>query len=133
MTPLAVLPLLLLAACGATEDALDPGAAAPTSELSVAYDAGDGSAPVTWTLVCGDPVSGGHPDAAAACAHLQGLDEPFAPLAADLICTEIYGGPQAARVTGRWAGEQVDLALARANGCAISQWEGLVPLVPATT
>ena len=133
MTPLLLLPLLLLAACGASEDALDPGAAPPTSELTVAYDAGDGSAAATWTLVCGDPVSGSHPDAAAACAHLQELDEPFAPLAPDLACTEIYGGPQTARVTGRWAGEPVDLELARSNGCFISQWDGLVPLVPAGT
>lgn len=130
MKVLLLVPLLLLAACGASEDALDPGAAPPSSGLSVAYDAGDGSAPVTWTLVCGDPVSGSHPDAEAACAHLQELDAPLAPLPADMICTEQYGGPQTARVTGRWAGEPVDLALARSNGCFISQWDGLVPLVP---
>lgn len=133
MTPLVLLPLLLLVACGASEDALDTGVAAAASELSVAYDAGDGSAPVTWTLICDDPVSGSHPDAAATCAHLQELDEPFAPLPADQICTEQYGGPQTARVTGRWAGEPVDLELSRSNGCSISQWEGLVPLVPPGT
>lgn len=133
MTPLLLLPLLLLAACGASEDALDPGAAPPALELSVAYDAGDGSAPVTWTLVCGDPARGTHPDAEAACAHLQELEEPFAPLPADRVCTEQYGGPQTARVTGRWDGEPVDLELTRSNGCSISQWEGLVPLVPAAT
>lgn len=133
MKPLLVLPLLLLAACGASQDALDGAPGASASELSVAYDAGDGAAPVTWTLVCADPASGSHPDAAAACAHLQELAEPFAPLARDLVCTEIYGGPQTARVTGRWAGAPVDLELSRSNGCFISQWEGLVPLVPRGT
>lgn len=132
MKPLLLLPLLLLAACGASEDALDTGTTPASSELSVAYDVADGSAPVTWTLVCGDPVSGSHPDAAAACAHLQELDEPFAPLPTDQMCTEQYGGPQTARVTGQWDGEPVDLELSRSNGCFISQWEGLVPLVPGT-
>lgn len=133
MTPLMLLPLLLLAACSSPTDALDAGAAPPTSELSVAYDAGDGSTPTTWTLVCGDPVNGTHPDPEAACAHLQALEEPFSALPPDMICTEQYGGPQTARVTGRWGGQPVDLELARTNGCYISQWEGLVPLVPRGT
>lgn len=130
MKSLLLVPLLLLTACGASEDALDTGAAPPPSELSVAYDAGDGSASVTWTLVCGAPVSGTHPEAEAACAHLQELEAPLAPLPPDMICTEQYGGPQTARVTGRWAGEPVDLELTRSNGCSISQWDGLVPLAP---
>lgn len=132
MKPILIVPLLLLTACGATEDALDTGAPPPAAELSVAYDAGDGSATTPWTLGCGNPVSGTHPDPVAACAHLQALDEPFAPLPADQMCTEQYGGPQTARVTGQWADEPVELGLSRTNGCAISQWEGLVPLVPVT-
>ena len=56
----------------------------------------------------------------------------FAPLPAEQMCTEQYGGPQTARVSGTWAGDPVDLTLARSDGCHISQWEGLVPLVPIT-
>jgi len=82
------------------------------------------------TLTCTDPVSGDVPDPAAACAHLRQEAEPFAPLAPDLVCTEQYGGPQTARVTGRWAGADVDLQLSRSNGCRISQWDRLGPLLP---
>jgi hypothetical protein len=75
-------------------------------------------------------VEGDLPDAEAACAHLDGLDEPFAPIPADAVCTEQYGGPQTAHVTGLWRGEPVDLELSRVNGCTISQWDRLGPLLP---
>ena len=48
-----------------------------------------------------------------------------------MACTEQYGGPQTAHVVGRWSGEPVDLELSRVDGCRISQWDALVPLVPA--
>lgn len=146
MRLLLVLPLLLLAACGSSgsRDALP--ATAPTSDslgtggisradndLAVEYDAGDGSGPVPWTLTCVGFVEGSHPQAEQACEHLDGMEQPFAPLPADQICTEQFGGPQTARVTGLWRGEPVDLALSRSNGCFISQWDALVPLVPAAS
>jgi hypothetical protein len=81
-------------------------------------------------------VEGSHPNAAAACSHLQGLEEPFAPIPDDVFCTEQYGGPETAHVTGVWGGEPVDLELYRTNGCTISQWAALgpllaIPVVPA--
>jgi len=128
-----LLPLLLLAACAddarpGSGDALVSG----LGDLVVEQDAGDGSAPQRWTLVCAEDgtASGDHPDAAAACAHLADLDAPFAPLGDDLMCTQQYGGPQTARVTGTWRGEPVDLELSRVDGCRISQWDGLGPLLP---
>jgi hypothetical protein len=83
----------------------------------------------TWTLTC-DPPGGDHPSAAAACGALAGVRDPFAPLPADVLCTEVYGGPQTARVTGTYRGAPVDLALSRTDGCRISQWERLGPLLP---
>lgn len=150
MRPVLLLPLLLLAACGSTtadgSAAPDPSATTGSDSLAagggisradndlvVEYDAGDGSPPQTWTLTCVGFVDGDHPEAEAACAHLKSLEAPFTPVPDDAICTEQYGGPQTARVDGLWAGEPVDLALSRTNGCTISQWEGLVPLVPAAT
>jgi hypothetical protein len=135
-----LVPLLLLTACASGSEP-DDGAAAPASSSStsssspddalvVELDRGDGGEPEHYTLSCTDPVAGDLPDAAAACVHLQGLADPFAPLAADLICTEQFGGPQTARVSGRWAGADVDLRLARTNGCQISQWDRLGPLLP---
>jgi hypothetical protein len=132
--------VLLLAACADTGDQggdqLVPSGG-PLGDLVVEQDAGDGSPPQRWTLVCADPDSsavaddgGDHPAAAAACTHLRGLDEPFAPLPDDRMCTQQYGGPQTAHVTGTWRGDPVDLRLSRADGCLIAQWDGLGPLLP---
>jgi hypothetical protein len=142
--PLA-LPLLaslaVLAACASPSD--DDGAAGGSSDpsagggipqagndLLVYVDRGDGTPAEDWTLTCAALVEGSHPEAEAACAHLAGLDDPFAPLPDDVVCTEQFGGPQTARVTGRWSGEPVDLELSRSNGCLIAQWASLGPLLP---
>jgi hypothetical protein len=93
-------------------------------------DRGDGTPAEDWTLACVGVVEGTHPEAEAACAHLTGLDDPFAPLPDDAVCAEQFGGPQTARVTGRWNGKPVDLELSRANGCVIAQWDSLGPLLP---
>lgn len=145
-----VLPLLLLTACGSTTAggaaAPDPSSAATDdslaaggdiqragNDLAVQVDRGDGSPADSWTLTCAGVVEGSHPEARATCAHLTSLDEPFAPLPADVLCTQVYGGPQTARVTGVWGGQPVDLQLSRSDGCRIAQWDGLVPLVPAAS
>ena len=70
--------------------------------------------------------------AQAAFDHLAGLERPFAPLPEDVVCSQQYGGPETARVLGRWGGEPVELDLSRVDGCRIAQWDSLVPVVPAT-
>ena len=111
-------------------------------DLVVVIDRGNGAPSERYTLTCagdsaGDSASdsggapgGDHPDASAACAHLQSLAEPFAPIPADAVCTEQYGGPQIAHVTGTWRGQPVDLRLSRVDGCRIAQWDQLGPLLP---
>jgi hypothetical protein len=140
MRALLLLAAVLLAGCAAgAPPAGSPGGAAggPVSDgparldaLTVQIDRGDGTPAQHWTLVCGGPVQGDHPDAAAACAHLAALEDPFAPVPDDAVCTEVYGGPQTAHVTGRWRGLPVDLRLSRVNGCFIAQWDRLGPLLP---
>ncbi|MET0763971.1 MAG: SSI family serine proteinase inhibitor [Blastococcus sp.] len=140
MRLLLLLALLSLTACaspgggGAAAPTSDPAAGGGTTQadndLQVTYDLGDGTEPQTWALSCLGGGSGSHPDAAAACAHLQTLEDPFAPIPADAVCTEQFGGPQTAHLIGRWAGESVDLHLSRVDGCHMSQWDALVPLVP---
>ena len=136
-----IMGLLLLVLAGCAEPAGD-GAAGTTASPSVSDDSpadddllieldrGRGDEPERYTLVCADPPQGDHPDATAACAHLETLDAPFAALPADMVCTEQYGGPETARITGRCAGETVDLELSRIDGCRISQWESLGPVLP---
>ncbi len=136
-----VLLLLLLAVAGCAEpagsgsgNAASPDSsasdAAAANELMIVLDRGDGTAPERYTVTCGEAPDGDHDDAAAACAHLEGLDEPFAPLPTDMACTEQYGGPETARISGRWHAEDVDLELSRTDGCRISQWDSLGPLLP---
>ncbi len=122
-----------LAACGtaaggSSDASTSPGAA--ERNLVVEYSAGDGTPAQRWTLVCGDEAQGEHPEPAAACARVLRMDDPFEAPPADQVCTEQYGGPETARITGTWEGEEVDLDLARTDGCGISRWDALVPLVP---
>ncbi|MGY1701948.1 SSI family serine proteinase inhibitor [Geodermatophilus sp. SYSU D00766] len=131
--PLVLAAALLAAGCADRGSGpTGPGAATrpPADELLVEVDPGDGAAAARYTLTCGDAPGGDHPDPAAACAHLAGLEDPFAPLPDDLACTEVYGGPQTARVTGTWGGVPVDLDLSRTDGCRIAQWDALGPLLP---
>ena len=142
MRLLLLLPLTMLLACGAPADDLgaEPGAdtlagggaiSQPENDLQISIDRGDGVAPESYTLVCAGNVEGTHPRAEQACAHLAGLEAPFAPIPDDAMCTQQYGGPETATVTGRWAGEPVEVALSRTDGCRISQWASLGPLLEA--
>jgi hypothetical protein len=125
--------LVLLTATAATACGGEDGPTASTgTRLVVAVDPGDGSSSSTWTLRC-DPAGGDHPDPTDACAWLAsvaGLEpDPFDPVAPDLACTEIYGGPQTAAVTGTLEGQQVDAAFSRQDGCEIARWDTALPLL----
>jgi hypothetical protein len=130
--PVLVLALLTLAACAARPAGSGAGETSSSvdDDLVVELDRGDGSAVQRWTLICGDQAEGTHPAAQEACDHLRGMDDPFAPIPDDTICTQQYGGPQTASVTGRWAGRPVDLVLSRVDGCTVAQWDSLGPLLP---
>ncbi len=100
---------------------------------------------VTWTLRC-DPARGTLARPARACARLAaGGAKLFAPLPQNAVCTEIYGGPQKARVVGVVDGKRVwstftrterlpdrplaaHLALARASGRRHELTTGLVTI-----
>jgi hypothetical protein len=122
------------AAGAATGEAGDPAAGGGITQadfdLQLTVDRGAGTAPDEWTLTCAGLVEGSHPDPDAACRHLSGLSDPFAPVDDLAVCTQQYGGPQTAHVEGRWAGEPVDVQLSRTNGCLIAQWDSLGPLLP---
>lgn len=45
-------------------------------------------------------------------------------------CTEIYGGPDTAAVSGTVGGRRVDRRFARDDGCAISDWDRAQALLP---
>lgn len=89
-----------------------------------------------YELECGKPASGTHPSAQAACDRLEELaregKDPFAPVPEDQMCTQQFGGPATARVTGTWQGRRVDATFSRGNGCEISRWQTMEPVLPNT-
>lgn len=126
-----LLPLALgaaLAACAAGS----AGTARPTA-LTVAYwpDGARLEAPTVWTLRC-DPPRGTLPRPARACRRLEeGGARLLAPVPPGAVCTQVYGGPDRARVTGTVLGRRVWVSFSRTDGCQISRWDALSPwLVP---
>lgn len=98
------------------------------ADLTVVVGATGEGATTTYTLTC-EPVGGDHPDAEAACAAIAaGGLAAFEPTPMDVACTEQWGGPQTATVTGTVDGETVNAEFSRTNGCEISRWAALEPL-----
>jgi hypothetical protein len=75
-----------------------------------------------WTLRCGAAVGGTLPHRSAACRKLARLNRPFAPVPSDVACSEIFGGPQVALVTGTFRGHRVRARFNRRDGCEIERW-----------
>ena len=136
---LALLGGQLLAGCGSGDDSASVGdeisIAQTDLEISVWPEGKDAGDPERYTLTCPEP-SGTHPDPVAACQAMAQLNAAdFEPVPPDAICTEIYGGPQQARLEGTFAGGQdvipVALDLSRQNGCQIDLWDRFAAIVPA--
>jgi hypothetical protein len=89
-------------------------------------------ASATVNLRC-DPPGGDVPDPAAVCAALDGGPDPFAAPRDDVACTEVYGGPEEAEVTGTHRGRPVSLRLTRTNGCEIERWDAIVGALGGST
>jgi Subtilisin inhibitor-like len=108
------------------------GTSAGTS-LRITYweDSANASSSVTWTLRC-DPARGTLARPARACTRLAtGGPKLFTPLPPNAVCTEIYGGPQKARVVGVVDGKRVWSTFTRTDGCQIGRWQRISPwLVP---
>jgi len=49
--------------------------------------------------------------------------------APDRVCTQVYGGPETARVTGRAGDRAVDRRFHRADGCGIADWDRMGSLL----
>ncbi|MFF9427274.1 SSI family serine proteinase inhibitor [Streptomyces sp. NPDC014746] len=109
--------------------------APPSDALTVTIEkSGRPLADGTYDLTCEGRAGGSHPDARDACTRLDQLAkdgaDPFRPVPEDQMCTQMYGGPALAHVTGTWQGREVDARFSRANGCEIARWENLEPLLP---
>ena len=104
------------------------GASTGTSLRIAFWEDANGTRPDSvWTLRC-DPAGGTLARPARACERLE-ADGPklFARLPKNIVCTEIYGGPQKARVIGTLNGRRIWATFARSNGCEIDRWQRLSP------
>ncbi|MFJ4171340.1 serine protease inhibitor [Paenarthrobacter sp. NPDC089714] len=74
------------------------------------------------------------PDAHAALAAVEQFgEEIFFPVPRpDRICTQQYGGPQTALVTGSFRGRPVNSSFSRTDGCEIARWKTMAPLLGNT-
>jgi hypothetical protein len=86
----------------------------------------------TYTLKCA-PVGGTLPRRAAACTKLMNLRSPFATPSKGMACTQIYGGPQEARVTGLFRGQLIRATFGRKDGCQIARWNRVQFLFPGAS
>ena len=99
------------------------------TDLVIVYEDGSGRKS-RWQLTC-DPAGGTHPDPAAACEILAAHGaKALPPVPKDVACTEIYGGPDKATVSGTWRGQRVRSTFSRVNGCEISRWDLMRGLLP---
>jgi hypothetical protein len=120
-----------LGACGeADEPAAQRTATAPAEviELTVLYDDGSGRK-TTGTLTCRGAerraagALAGRASAAELCAQARGNAELLTTKPdRRRTCTQIYGGPQTAVVTGTIGGEKVDRRFTRTNGCELADF-----------
>jgi hypothetical protein len=98
-------------------------------ELVIRFSSGTGDAS-TWRLTC-DPPGGDHPDPVGACRVLEANGAAaLPPVPKGMSCTMVFGGPERATVTGTWRGQRVSARFDRTNGCEISRWSRMVPLLP---
>jgi hypothetical protein len=120
---------LALAAAGAAL-----ASTSSTTSVRVTYwaDSAKPDASVVWTLRC-DPPRASLRQPARACERIaSGGAKLFAPVPRGIACTQIYGGPQKARVVGTVLGTRVWATFTRTDGCQIGRWQRLSPwLLPA--
>jgi hypothetical protein len=110
------------------------GAATSTTALSIAFwDDGQGAGDrATWSVRC-DPARGTLQTRVSACRALtrSGARELFRGTPKNMACTDIYGGPEVAIVTGMIQGQRLWARFSRTNGCEIERWERLQFMLPA--
>jgi hypothetical protein len=69
------------------------------------------------------------PQGALAAVQQYGEDIFFPKPGPPKVCTQQYGGPQVAMVTGTYLGRRVDAVFSRTDGCEISRWKAMAPLL----
>jgi hypothetical protein len=122
--------LAALVGCGSGDGS---AAAEPWARLTITVwpQGSDAGGAQRWTLRCG-PLGGTHPNRGRACKRLSALSNPFRPVPKDVACTQIYGGPAEALVTGTFRGRKISARFNRTDGCQIERWNRVAVLFPVS-
>ncbi len=114
----AVCAALAVAGCGSDSEDEGDTAGSTGTGLEVTLDIdGEGGKPAR-TMQCGSSTCNG---------PLSASD--FEPVPPATPCTEIFGGPETATITGTLDGESVEARLSRANGCEIERFDRFIALL----
>jgi hypothetical protein len=124
MSGLAALALALAALVASTTGS----AGGWSASLRISYWDGPGGTPdAVWTLRC-NPAGGSLAKPVRACRKLGiGGAKLFSATRPGTACTDIYGGPQRAKIVGTVGGARVSTTMTRTNGCEIARWARLSP------
>jgi len=129
----ALVLVLVLAAVGCGSDDDERTAAPPPqqggTELVVQVDRDGESGPMQPREAQVSCDGAGGSAACAAAADLEPAD--FEPTPGDVACTQLYGGPETAQVTGTLQGEPIDATFSRTDGCEITRWDQVAGLLDA--
>lgn len=116
-------------------------AAAGAIELSITLTESPGAEPHKFRLVADVPEPSAAPTltestlpdpaAALAAVELHGEKMFFPVPDPTRICTQQYGGPEIAVVTGWFKGKEVNATFNRTDGCEIARWRAPAPLFGA--
>ena len=132
MRTMVIVVALVAAVLAATAPGASPGSGPIALRVVYAEDGREPETRIVHTLRC-DPPRGTLPRRTAACRELRRLESStLRPVPAGRACTEIYGGPQVAIVSGTVAGRRVWARLRRDDGCQIDRWERNWFLVPSS-
>lgn len=127
---IALVLILALAACASASSGGKSNGSQAHLRITV-WPHGKSGVSVKYTLVC-PARAGAIKSRRSACAKLSRLgSSAFAPVPKGTACTEIYGGPQLALVTGTLGGKKIDARFNRSNGCEIQRWQTLGFLLDA--
>ena len=124
MLALAVVAAVLVG-CGSASSA----GPSPATSLTITYSphGTHAGATKTWRVRC-SPARGTLPHPAVACRRLAaGGAKLFAGVPKDVVCAQIYGGPQTARVVGTLDGRRIAATFSRSDGCQIGRWSRVSP------
>ena len=120
---------VLAAGCGGNDEQPASVPAQPVLanlNVSVDPDGTGGEKARTVAVKCTEP------EDSKLCGAVARLTaEDFARTGGQMACTQQFGGPEIATVTGTFRGETINARFSRENGCEISRWQKVAELLGA--